>query len=247
VSPPRLTVGSLFAGIGGFDLGFQRAGFAIRWQVEIDPFCRAVLEKHWPAVRRYADVRRVGREQLEPVDVLVGGDPCQRNSNAWRHGAGAESPAADFIRLVDELRPRFVVRENPTTVRADAPFPWWHFGAELERLGYAVLPFRLRACCLGADHRRDRLFLLAAVPDADGARLEGAERAIVAHAGDGRHDADARRSGRWSAASRICRGAHGVSGRVDRLRGLGNAVVPQVAEWIARQILAADGRAGDAE
>src|SRR5512146_967990 len=62
---PMLTVGSLFAGIGGFDLGFERAGFEIKWQVEIDPFCRAVLAKHWPDVRRYEDVRTVGADELE--------------------------------------------------------------------------------------------------------------------------------------------------------------------------------------
>src|SRR5437762_769573 len=69
-----MTVGSLFSGIGGFDLGFERAGFEIKWQVEIDPFCRAVLAKHWPQVRRYEDVRRcygVDRqtcEQIGPID-----------------------------------------------------------------------------------------------------------------------------------------------------------------------------------
>jgi hypothetical protein len=69
-----LTVGSLFAGIGGFDLGFERAGFEIKWQVEIDPFCRRVLEKHWPNVTRYFDVRKV--RNPERVDVICGGFPC---------------------------------------------------------------------------------------------------------------------------------------------------------------------------
>jgi DNA (cytosine-5)-methyltransferase 1 len=74
-----LTFGSLFAGIGGFDLGFERAGMVCRWQIEVDVYCRRVLAKHWPDVRRYEDIRYVGAE-LERVDVICGGDPCQANS-----------------------------------------------------------------------------------------------------------------------------------------------------------------------
>jgi len=71
-----LTVGSLFAGIGGFDLGFERAGFEVNWCVEIDPFCRKVLAKHFPNAKRYEDVREVGKHNLEPVDVICAGFPC---------------------------------------------------------------------------------------------------------------------------------------------------------------------------
>ena len=71
-----MTFGSLFSGIGGMDLGLERAGMECRWQVEIDPFCNRVLEKHWPHVRRYGDIRTVGGE-LERVDLIAGGFPCQ--------------------------------------------------------------------------------------------------------------------------------------------------------------------------
>ena len=72
----RYTVGSLFSGIGGLDLGFERAGFDVRWFCEADPFCRAVLKKHWPGVPCYEDVRLIGKEvQVEAVDVLIGGFP----------------------------------------------------------------------------------------------------------------------------------------------------------------------------
>src|SRR3954468_10165507 len=98
----NLTVGSLFAGIGGFDLGFERAGFEVKWQVEIDPFCRRVLEKHWPDVRGYENVRAVGSE-LERVDVIVGGFPCQdisSNNQNKRGIAGAKSGLFhDVVRL----------------------------------------------------------------------------------------------------------------------------------------------------
>lgn len=244
-----LTVGSLFAGIGGFDLAAERAGLTVKWQVEIDPFCRRVLEKHWPHVRRYGDIRTLDRFAglPEPVDIICGGDPCQRNSNAWRAGSGDASPADHFIRIVSELRPRIVVRENPSAVRADAPWPWWRFRGELERLGYAVLPFRLRACCVGADHTRDRLLLLAALPDTDSARLEGAECEVMARADEGRYHTDTAGPDRWSATPRVCRGADGIPNRVDRLRSLGNSVVPQVAEWIFRRIVEAHGEAQSAE
>jgi hypothetical protein len=72
-----LTFGSLFAGIGGFDLGFERAGMVCKWQVEIDDYCNKVLAKHWPDVERFRDVRECGKSNLKPVDVICGGFPCQ--------------------------------------------------------------------------------------------------------------------------------------------------------------------------
>ena len=76
----RVTHGSLFSGIGGFDLGFERAGIETVWQVEIDPYCRRVLEKHFPEARRYQNIKRVKR--LAWVDVISGGFPCQDISSA---------------------------------------------------------------------------------------------------------------------------------------------------------------------
>src|SRR5437867_1919588 len=101
-----LTFGSLFAGIGGFDLGLERAGFRPRWQVELDEFCRSVLARHWPDVPRYDDVRTV--TDLEPVDLVCGGFPCQDIARVGRK-AGIEGPKsglwAEFHRVVRELRP----------------------------------------------------------------------------------------------------------------------------------------------
>ena len=104
-----LTFGSLFAGIGGFDLGFERAGMVCKWQVEIDDYANRVLRKHWPDVRRWPDVRTWPQQDTEPVDVICGGFPCQDISYAGR-GAGLEGERSglffESVRVVRELRPR---------------------------------------------------------------------------------------------------------------------------------------------
>src|ERR1700689_2914339 len=111
-----LTLGSLFSGIGGFELGFERTGkIKTVWQVEIDDYCRRVLGSHWPAVSRYSDVREVGKHNLRPVDIVCGGFPCQDISNAGkRAGIDGERSGlwSEYARIVRELRPRFVVVEN---------------------------------------------------------------------------------------------------------------------------------------
>lgn len=264
---------SLFSGIGGLDLGLERAGMTCIAQVEIDPYRRAVLEKHWPGVPRFNDVHKfcrrigdclpengdgeviyprcetefgececVGTDQFTDEhgfpDLIAGGDPCQENANC-RRSADALQPSlgGEFIRVVEQLMPQLVLRENPSAVRADAPWPFWRFRAELEGLGYTAIAFRVRACCCGADFRRDRLFLLAEIPQPEQTGLEGHERPVVARADQGRQDADAARPDRWSATPRICRGADGISNKMDRIAALGDSVVPKVAEWIGRRIM----------
>ena len=113
----RPTFGSLFAGIGGFDLGFERAGFECKWQVEIDPYCQRVLAKHWPNVRRHDDVRTFPPSNPDEwgIDVICGGFPCQDISFAG-HGAGLAGERSglwsELLRVTGVLRPSFVVVEN---------------------------------------------------------------------------------------------------------------------------------------
>jgi site-specific DNA-cytosine methylase len=111
----QIKLGSLFAGIGGFDLGFERAGFETVWQVEINEWCRKVLAKNFPRAERYGDIRECGAHNLKRVDVLVGGFPCQDISNAGLR-AGIEGERSglwgEYARIIGELRPSFVLVEN---------------------------------------------------------------------------------------------------------------------------------------
>lgn len=163
-----LTYGSVFAGIGGLDLGMDAAGFDVRWQIEINPWARAVLARHWPTVRRYSDVRAVGANRhdlftqaIEPVDVIVGGFPCQDVSAAGRRIGlrGARSGLwREMRRLVAELRPRAVLIENvPGLIRRGLD----SVVADLDALNYSVEATRIEAADIGAPHRRQRLFVLA--------------------------------------------------------------------------------------
>src|ERR1700678_1941479 len=117
-----LTHGSLFSGIGGFDLGFERAGIKNVWQVEIDPYCQRVLAKQFPDAERFDDVRTVGRHNLKPVDIISGGFPCQDISTAGKRAGIAEGTRSglwsEYARIIGELRPRFVVVENVAALLA---------------------------------------------------------------------------------------------------------------------------------
>ena len=238
--------GSLYTGFGGLDLGLERAGLSCGWQVENNVYARRVLARHWPDVPKHDDARTFppGEPEDWNVDLIAGGDPCQGNSQAGAiYRRVHEDLGVHFLRIVDAIRPRLVLRENPSATRKDALWPWGRFRDCLESLGYAVLPFRLRSCCLGGDHRRERMFLLASLPDPDGDGLERFHRAWqqAGHAGGeaGGPLPGAGSRGHDLPAPRICRGSDGIPHRVERLRGLGNAVDPFSAERIGRVILEA--------
>ena len=231
-----MNVLSLFRGIGGLDLGLERDGMTIVGQVEIDPWCRKILAKHWPEVPRHDDVRTAADwwgDRIGP-DVVCGGFPCQPFSYAGLQRGVADPrwlwPA--FADVIAALRPRLVFLENVAAlVRDGLAFGW--ILADLHRLGFDAEWSIVSACSLGASHTRDRLFLVA---DAHGAGLEGL------HDAAGRVDlqpvaAALRRD--WEAEPPMDRVANGLPSQVDRLRGLGNAVVPQVAEHIGRLIMGA--------
>ena len=228
-----ITFGSLFAGIGGMDLGLERAGMKCLWQVEIDPYCRKVLAKHWPEVERFEDVREVGKHNLRAVDLICGGFPCQPVSCAGQKKGEADERWLwpDFARVIREVRPRWVIVEN---VRGLLNRGMSAVMLDLAVLRYAAEWDCLRASQFGARHRRERVFIVA-YPDSDG--LQG--RRVLSQEG---HVPTLDQVRDWPNVPEPfgIRSRHGVPRFVDRIRGIGNAVVPQVAEWIGRRIVEAD-------
>jgi DNA (cytosine-5)-methyltransferase 1 len=161
-----LRVGSLFSGIGGLDLGLERAGMEVVWQCEQDDFCRRVLAGHWPDVPCYPDICAL-EGGIPAVDVLCGGFPCQDISLAGK-GAGIGGARSglwsEYARLVGELRPRYVVVENVAALLARG------MGVvlgDLAALGYDAEWDCIPASAVGAPHRRDRLWIVAYPSDAE--------------------------------------------------------------------------------
>lgn len=358
-----LTVGSLFSGIGGLDLGLERAGMRVIWQSEIDPYACKVLAKHWPEVPNLGDIKRINFADVVRPDVICGGYPCQPFSTAGQR-KGEEDPrhlwpwVREAIRV---LRPRYAILEN---VRGHLSLGGTTVLSEIAALGYSAEWRVVSAASVGANHRRDRIIIVAypnqqnesdlalygerqtavgMVADTDSSHAaDGRQRAALpsedrsgrndrggsdsdprqvalrsagedpSHVADptsepgkherqdngealvtkytplnagsdsGRHDRSAdgqlmadpevfgcygrrhgddssrsgaawvqqqiRRSGsdyagaaNWQTEPDVGRVANGVPARVDRLKGLGNAVVPQVAEVIGRLVVAHAG------
>lgn len=252
----NLAIGSLFSGIGGLELGLERAGIGRTvWQAESDPFARAILARHW-RVQCYRDVRDVRVKTSSPVGVICGGFPCQDLSVAGK-GAGIHGARSglwfEFARIVDEHQPLLVVVENVThgqgrwlpTVLGD-----------LGDLGYVPAAITVPAGAVGAPHVRARTFVVA---DTDGLVLRLLEQRDPARrSARGVRDerqgepVDDGEAGRPSLASAwttgpaldgvgdgLPGGVDGADQRANRLRVLGNAVVPQVAEAIGRLIIEA--------
>lgn len=303
----------LFSGIGGFSLGLERAGMETAMFCEIEPFCRRVLAKHWPGVPIHDDVRTMGAKLLAEhgvaVDLVCGGFPCQDISVAGKGaglGGGRSGLWFEYLRVIEETRPRWVVIENVPALRSrglDTVL------GGIAALGYDAEWHCIPAASVGAPHRRDRIWLVA-YARSEGRRQElrgayghessdGAQHVLLAgshgaihdvadpdshsgppgalHAGQGPRGRDAggssvsddvadtrvtrlpaperqallgsgwweeRRAasecGWWRSEPDVGRVAYGVPSRVDRLRALGNAVVPQVVEVIGRAIMAAE-------
>jgi DNA (cytosine-5)-methyltransferase 1 len=212
----------LFSGIGGFSLGLERAGMRTVQFCEIDPYCQRILAKHWPDVPCHGDIRT-----LKPIaaDVVCGGFPCQPFSTASagkRYGEAHDHYLwPEMLRIVRECRPTWVIGENVAGIESMA---LRQVVSDLEGSGYEVAPpFEIPACAVGHDHRRARFWFLA-----------------HAHQG-GKHGsaeyAKAQVLPRIGNESRGMGAPYGIPSRLDRLRALGNAVVPQIPEIIGRAIM----------
>lgn len=252
-----LTIGSLFSGIGGLELGLEWAGFGpVLWQCEVDPFCRRVLARHWPQVTRFEDVTQPRR--WPHVDLVCGGFPCQDVSSAGaRRGIGGQHSGLwwHFAAVLEQVRPRFVVVENV----ASGGKRWLPYVRhQLHVLGYRTRALAVSAADVGAPHLRRRVFVVAHAHGhhkpalSEHAEVGGAS-AVVADA----HRAELREQPRrlgWARGSAsapvvehtgwrapqpdMVRVVHGVSRGLDgaRRRALGNAVVPQCAQVVGEVI-----------
>lgn len=239
----KLRVLSLFAGIGGFDLGLERTGgFETVAFCEIEPFPRAVLAKQWPKVPCYDDVRTLTAERLAAdgiaVDVICGGFPCQDLSEAGER-AGIEGDRSglwrEFARLIGEIRPEIALVENVPELLAGDGGRW--FGrvlADLAALGYHAVWHCIHAADLGAAHIRDRLWLAAFLSDAAQERCLECWRQQFAQSRAPAGDIHT-----FAHEPMPPRVADGVPNRMDRVGACGNAVVPQIPELIGHAILSA--------
>ena len=268
----KLRVLDLFSGIGGFSLGLERTGgFEAVAFCEIEEFPRKVLRKHWPDIPIHRDVRELRGADVGPVDVICGGYPCQPFSTAGKR-RGAEDDRhlwPEYRRLVEELRPDWVIGEN---VAGHISMGLDDVLSDLEALGYACRAFVVPACAVGAPHRRDRVWIVghadrggkptgpehgkasvlpsfagnASNADRHNAQrqqprcIDAQERPVAREGSPGPHDAGRIR---FVLTEPPVRGADdGVPAGLDaaRLKALGNAVVPQIPELIGRAILAAE-------
>jgi DNA (cytosine-5)-methyltransferase 1 len=245
-----MRVGSLFSGIGGFDLGFERAGMTTEFFVEQAPFCQAVLRKHWPDVPIFGDIQTVDASMLPPVDLLCGGFPCQDISPAGQ-GAGLDGKRsglwAEFHRLIGEIRPRYVVVENVPMLRSRG---LGRILREMAALGYDAEWDCIPASAVGAPHRRDRIWIVGSevVANADSKRRQHLQESKTRRGLNGSGQLtnpsvspagvpEWPTTEQWATEPDVGRVAYGVPARVDRLRALGNALIPQIAEEIGWRIM----------
>lgn len=230
-----MNVLDLFSGIGGFSLGLERAGMKTVAFCESNPFCQTILRRHWPDVPIHEDIRTLDATGIA-ADVVCGGFPCKQTSVAAAvHGrrSGLDGPDSslyvEIFRIVCQVRPRWVLVENPSGISAWAD----EIDRHLADAGYRVSQSKFKASDFGAPHERERIIFIA---DRDGKGLEIARRsqpseevrfAWAAPPGDlWRKD----QSGAW-------RMDDGLPDRMDRIRAIGNAILPQIPEMVGRAIM----------
>lgn len=236
---------SLFSGIGGLDIAAEWAGFKTVAFCERDEFCQKVLRKHWPDVRIYDDVRTIDTSELPRLELLHGGYPCQPFSVAGRqlgkHDDRHLWPA--MFDIVRRKKPTWVVAEN---VKGHITLGLDEVLCDLESAGYTARPFVIPACAIGANHTRERVFTVAyaagdGLNDSQGGAstkaADGDEAQRQDEAGDTerfsrvRTELERRSHAAWGGRAKpgIRRMVDGFPDRMDRLKSLGNAVVPQQA------------------
>lgn len=288
-----MTLGGLFSGIGGFELAAQWAGITPLWSNEIDRSACNVLRKNFTHEIIEKDIREIGRHNLHPVDIICGGFPCQPFSSAG-HRRGKEDDRylwPEMLRIVKELKPTWVIGENVAGLASmgqpglysvlesetvgvteeDLVLP--EIIGDLKEGGYEVQIFNIPACGFYAEHRRERLWIVAYSSKQDdrernGSQKEGQEselgKCIISNSsaysnGEGLPKRNESRSYRstderiisrgqsigvdtktrwweWEAKPVLSRADDGISGRVDRIKQLGNAIYVPIAYQLLKSI-----------
>ena len=262
----NITHGSLFSGIGGFDLAARNCGIETLWQIEIDEYCLKVLNKNFPNAKRYGDIKGVEGRKLKRVDIISGGFPCQPFSIAGKR-KGTEDDRnlwGEMHRVVSEVKPVWVIAENVYgIINIEGGMVFEKVLSDLEGEGYEVQTFLIAAAGVDAWHKRERVWVVAysGSIESDGLsgirrkevfKVRGIGKEIIKDSGcrneqrtqDKEEFGDAIRKGitvkcfsEWEPEPGVDRMVNGIPNRVDRLRGLGNAIVPQVADRIFKTIL----------
>lgn len=241
-----LTVGSLFSGIGGLELGLERTGgFKTIWNCEIEPYPSEVLKRHWPNVPNLGDITKVNWDAIERPDVICGGFPCQDISIAGKGKGIVEGKRSglwvEFRLALCVLQPKYALVENvPMLARRGLDVVL----ADIASFGYDAEWQIISASSVGAPHKRERMFIIAHAND------KGEYRSPGKTPGWGRmqtepvypfiQPCDLYR-GKRVVEPLVCREDYGLSRGMDRIKALGNAVVPACAEIAGRRILEIDG------
>jgi DNA (cytosine-5)-methyltransferase 1 len=249
-----ITIGSLFSGIGGFELGLERAipNSKTIWQCEQDKYCRSILQKHWPEAKMYTDIRDMNTDEIERPDIICGGFPCQDISVAGK-GVGIHGKKSglwwQMLRIISDLRPRISVLEN-------VPAITFRGGREvlgsLASIGYDAEWTVISAKQFGAPHLRRRWFLVAypnsisqpsCAINAKALERNAAYPSRIQEKGANTNmslHTRTRPKNYWQkskAQSPLCSLDDGIPRRLARLKALGNAIVPQCSEYIGQCIV----------
>lgn len=212
-----MRVASLFSGVGGFDLGFEREGFEICWQSENDPYASRVLARHWPLIENLGDIHDIIHPPFPYPDVLVGGFPCQDYSKAGR-GAGLAGDRGalwwEYHRLIARCRPTWVVGENvDSLVYSRDGEDFETIISSLVELGYGVVWGILDAQYFGVAQQRRRVFIVG--------HIGGVPRPQVLALGEGLcgHPQPSRQEGEKATGALTGRFGEGGSDVTDAIAG----------------------------
>lgn len=246
-----MKVGSLFSGIGGLDLGLEQAGMETVWQVEYDDWARGKLDENFPHTQKFKDVREVGEHNLEPVDLICGGFPCQDISALKfnREGlAGKRSGLwAEYFRIICEMRPGFVVIENVSALIANGLD---RLLCDLTSVGFDAEWQTLRASDVDLPQSRQRLFVVAYPAGKRsfstaifnrGASQSRATRQVSKPVPCMYLEALGRTYPEIPEHLRMDNGLSFELSEIEAaIKGYGNAVAPPVAKWIGERIIEFD-------